>query len=117
MRGGEGFIIVYSISDSKSFLEASEFRSKILQVKESNKVPIIFVGNKADLEGKKIYFRKVTKFLKFVERRQVTKVEGENLAKSYSIPFFETSAALGVNCDEIFLAMAREIRKSRTASP
>ena len=51
MRGGEGFIIVYSITDSKSFQEANEFRTKILQVKESNKVPMIFVGNKSDLEG------------------------------------------------------------------
>ena len=32
MRGGEGFIICYSIADKHSFLEAEEYRSLILKV-------------------------------------------------------------------------------------
>ena len=32
MRGGEGFIICYSIADKHSFLEAEEYRNLILKV-------------------------------------------------------------------------------------
>ena len=33
MRGGEGFIICYSITDRHSFLEAEEYRNLILKVR------------------------------------------------------------------------------------
>jgi len=95
MRGGEGFLVVYSIVDQKSFNEVTEFRSRILRVKDTSTVPMVIVGNKCDLEAK----------------RQVSKESGETLAKSLSVPFFETSAANGQNCDEIFNAIAREVRK------
>ncbi len=32
MRGGEGFIVCYSITDRHSFLEAEEYRNLILKV-------------------------------------------------------------------------------------
>ena len=34
MRGGEGFIICYSITDRHSFMEAEEYRSLILKVSQ-----------------------------------------------------------------------------------
>ena len=33
MRGGEGFIICYSVADKHSFLEAEEYRNLILKVR------------------------------------------------------------------------------------
>ena len=35
MRGGEGFIICYSVADKHSFLEAEEYRNLILKVRET----------------------------------------------------------------------------------
>eukprot|EP01117_Protostelium_nocturnum_P013256 TRINITY_DN4937_c0_g1_i3.p1 TRINITY_DN4937_c0_g1~~TRINITY_DN4937_c0_g1_i3.p1 ORF type:complete len:161 (+),score=38.13 TRINITY_DN4937_c0_g1_i3:76-558(+) len=72
MRGGECFIIVYSITDKKSFQEVPEFRERTLRVKEKEKIPMVIVGNKADLE----------------DQRVVPKSEGEELAKSLGCPFF-----------------------------
>jgi len=44
MRGGEGFLVVYSIVDQKSFNEVTEFRSRILRVKDTSTVPMVIVG-------------------------------------------------------------------------
>ena len=37
MRGGEGFVICYSITDRHSFLEAEEYRNIILKVMEAGR--------------------------------------------------------------------------------
>jgi len=93
MRGGEGFIVVYSVTDHKSFQEISEFRDRTLRVKDKKEVPMILVGNQADLEN----------------QRKVTKEEGQQLAAKFGVPFYEASALTGHNCEEIFYAMCREI--------
>jgi GTPase SAR1 family protein len=50
MREGEGFILVYSITERESFDSIGAFHEQLLRVKEMNTVPIILVGNKCDLE-------------------------------------------------------------------
>jgi GTPase KRas len=50
MRSGEGFVIVYSITDRESFQEAKSFHEQILRVKDEDTVPAILVGNKCDAE-------------------------------------------------------------------
>ncbi|XP_059845488.1 GTP-binding protein Rit2-like isoform X2 [Hypanus sabinus] len=50
MRGGEGFIICYSITDRRSFQEAAEFKELIYRVRHTYDIPIVLVGNKTDLE-------------------------------------------------------------------
>ena len=45
MRGGEGFIICYSIADKHSFLEAEEYRSLILKVRSAQtSIPLFWFG-------------------------------------------------------------------------
>ena len=56
-----------------------------------NKVILILVGNKADLE----------------EKREVEKEEGEEMAAEYNIPFFESSAQSGLNIKSVFIALAK----------
>ncbi|XP_033634463.1 GTP-binding protein Rit1-like [Asterias rubens] len=94
MRGGEGFIICYSITDRRSFLEASEFKKVIERVRNTDEVPVVLVGNKYDLE----------------QRRVVSTEEGQALAREFSCPFFETSAALRHFVDDVFYTLVREIR-------
>lgn len=58
MRGGEGFIICYSITDRQSFQEAAEFKELIYRVRHTYDIPLVLVGNKIDLEE----FRQVSNF-------------------------------------------------------
>jgi len=96
MRTGQGFLCVFAITSRSSFDEINAFREQILRVKDADTVPMVLVGNKADLEAE----------------RQVTKVEGQDLAKSYGCPFFESSAKTRVNVEEGFYQLVREIRKA-----
>jgi len=64
------------------------------RVKDAEKVPMVLVGNKCDLDAE----------------RQVTTQEGEERAKQWACPFFETSAKTRVNVEESFFQLVREIR-------
>jgi len=96
MRTGQGFLMVYAITSRSSFEELVSFKDQILRVKESDRVPMVVVGNKSDLESE----------------RQVSTQEGMDLARSFGAPFFESSAKTRVNVEESFYQLVREIRKS-----
>ncbi|EHA99570.1 GTP-binding protein Rit1 [Heterocephalus glaber] len=95
MRAGEGFIICYSITDRRSFHEVRELKQLIYRVRRTDDTPVVLVGNKSDLK----------------QLRQVTKEEGLALAREFSCPFFETSAAYRYYIDDVFHALVREIRR------
>merc|ERR1712000_800927 len=98
-RQGQGFLVVYSVVNKKSFAEVAELRKKIERIKDSPQIPMVLVGNKCDLE----------------DQRVVLKSEGEQLATKYKCPFFETSAKDHVNADECFRELVREVRKFKQA--
>ncbi|XP_030191668.1 GTP-binding protein Rit2 [Lynx canadensis] len=98
MRGGEGFIICYSVTDRQSFQEAAKFKELIFQVRHTYEIPLVLVGNKIDLE----------------QFRQVSTEEGLSLAREYNCAFFETSAALRFCIDDAFHGLVREIRKKES---
>lgn len=50
MRSGEGFLLVFAVTDHPSFEEISKFHRQILRVKDRDEFPMLMVGNKADLE-------------------------------------------------------------------
>ncbi|XP_028650955.1 ras-related and estrogen-regulated growth inhibitor-like protein [Erpetoichthys calabaricus] len=81
LRWADGFILVYSICDRASFNVVRQQVQQIRQFKKlpsgMDKVPIIIVGNKRDLQ----------------HRRTVSSEEGRLLAMSADCGFFETSAA------------------------
>ena len=99
MRTGEGFLLVYSIDSRRSFDELQSFHSQILRVKDCDKVPMILVGNKCDLEA----------------HREVSRSEAMALAESWGIPFLETSARIRQNVEEAFCGLVREIRDERAS--
>jgi hypothetical protein len=53
MLDGEGFLLVYSITERNSFKMIESYHQQILRVKDTEAVPIIVVGNKSDLEGER----------------------------------------------------------------
>jgi small GTP-binding protein len=71
---GEAFLLVFSITDRESFLELNKKQIKISKLKGN--VPVILIGNKVDLAN----------------QRTVSRVEAEELAKSWGADYIETSA-------------------------
>ena len=54
MRSGEGFLLVSSLSDRRSFEDAARFHKEILRVKDRDEFPVMLVGNKADLDSQRV---------------------------------------------------------------
>lgn len=97
-RSGEGFLCVFSITERESFDATSEFREQILRVKgDSENIPFLLVGNKADLEDK----------------RQVTADEALAKAKEWNVACVETSAKTKANVDKVFFDLMREIKSRK----
>ena len=98
MRGGKGFILVYSITDFSSYQDLELIHQQLLKSKDEEEVPIILVGNKCDLEGE----------------RKVSKEDGNKMAKKFGnyCKFVEASAKQRINIEEIFTELVRLINKS-----
>lgn len=101
VRGGEAFLLVYSITSPETFAELEELRDQIVQSKGTADVPIVVVGNKADLEAD----------------RRISPEEGEALADSWGALFMETSARTGYQVEDMFYGAVREVRLSEECSP
>ncbi|PRP86873.1 Ras GTPase [Planoprotostelium fungivorum] len=95
IRSGQGFYCVYSITSRQSFEAINRYRVQILRVKEEETYPIVIVANKSDLE----------------KEREVSTLEGKELARSLGSPFIETSAKGRMGIEESFFQLVREIRK------
>jgi len=94
-RSGEGFLLVFSITEHESFTATAEFREQILRVKaEEDKIPLLLVGNKSDLE----------------ERRQVSVDEARGKADEWGVQYVETSAKTRANVDKVFFDLMRDVR-------
>ena len=96
IKNGDGFLLVYSVNDQNSFKELIKLREQILKIKGSNEnCLMVLVGNKADLN--------------YMERK-VSIQDGIDLSESWGgIPFYETSALLRNNVDEVFIDLVRQI--------
>ncbi|XP_041367553.1 ras-related protein M-Ras-like [Gigantopelta aegis] len=95
MRKGDGFLLVYSVTDRQSFENIVNFHTQILRVKDRDTYPMILVANKVDLVG----------------QRKVTEDQGRELADSVRIKYIETSAKdPPLNVDLAFHEVVRVIR-------
>jgi len=96
MKNGQGFVLVYSITSQSTFNDLTDLREQILRVKDTDKVPMVLVGNKCDLE----------------DDRMVTKDQGNQLASTWGgVTFLETSARKKINVDEVFFDLVRQINR------
>ena len=92
-RGAHGVLLIYDICEKNSFLDVKSWIEQIIENTDNDDLVMILCGNKCDME----------------KERNISKNEGENLANSYKIPFFECSAKENINIDEIFNTMAKNI--------
>ncbi len=96
LRGSKGVLVVFSLTSRESFDEARGFRDHYVHVKDVDHPPLVLVGNKSDLDG----------------RRQVTKDEGRALADRWGVPYVETSAKTDAHVRDAFAELVREVRRS-----
>ncbi|XP_063067556.1 ras-related protein ralB-B-like [Engraulis encrasicolus] len=97
-RSGEGFLLVFSITELESFSATSDFREQILRVKtDGESIPLLLVGNKSDLE----------------DRRQVSADEARAKAEQWGMQYVETSAKTRAYVDKVFFDLMREVRAKK----
>lgn len=92
-RGAQGILLVYDVTDRRSF---ESIRNWISQIQQHADVHVnkLLVGNKCDMLDEKV----------------VSTEEGEKLAKEFGIPFYECSAKNDINVDESFISIARGVK-------
>ena len=88
-------LIVYDISKKDSFNNVSIWIEDCKN-QSPKTIYMILVGNKSDLEDKRL----------------VTTKEGKELAEEYGIAFYETSAKTGDNVEFVFVKSAEEIAEN-----
>lgn len=96
MKNGQGFVLVYSIIAQSTFNDLPDLREQILRVKDMDDVPMVLVGNKADLS----------------DQRVITTEQGETLAKKFNgCAFLESSAKTKINVEQIFFDLIKQINR------
>lgn len=98
IKNGQGFLVIYSVTSMQTFQDIRSMKEQIMRVKATNKVPILLVGNKCDLQ----------------RQREVSAQEGEQLAASWGCPFLESSAKSTHHVNEVFIEIVREMNFLQT---
>ena len=83
IKYSDGIVLMYDITNKKSFDSISQWIDSIKEIKEKN-FPLVLIGNKCDLE----------------EKREVTEEEGKKMADKFGFLFFETSNKNGTNIEK-----------------
>jgi len=99
-RGAMGIILVYDITNEKSFENIKTWIRNIEQ-HANDDVEKMILGNKCDMDDKRV----------------ISKEQGEKLAKEYGVKFAETSAKAKIGVEEAFLMIARSIKEKIDKRP
>ena len=94
---GDGFIIVYDVTNRESFLNINKTYQQIRAARcmdTSMSLPLVIIANKSDVS----------------RDRAVQQGEGETLARTLNAAYIETSAKYSTNVDGVFAALITVIR-------
>ena len=93
LKGVKAVILVYDITNKKSFIELKEFWCKQIKKDENKEVVMVVAGNKNELS----------------EQKEISDEEVEEWAKSIGAVFFSISAKNGNGINEMFEYIGRKL--------
>lgn len=94
IKGGQGFVLVFSLTQEASLRELDNLRQQIHRVKGMDSdVPIVVVGTKLDL----------------VHEREVARSTIQCLVALWKIPFYETSAKRDWHINDVFQELVKQM--------
>ena len=96
-RGAHGILLLYDVTDKDSFKNLSNWLIEIEKNASKNVVKIL-IGNKCDLEDKRV----------------ITYNQGKEFADTYGLKFIETSVKKNLNVNEAFQTIGKELMASNT---
>ncbi|KAJ5072769.1 small gtp binding protein rab8 [Anaeramoeba ignava] len=92
-RGAKGVLLVYDITNQNSFNNIKTRWIEDIKKNLNKTLQMILIGNKNDLE----------------EKRIISKEKGKEFADKLQIPFYEVSAKNNINIDDAFFHLATNI--------
>ncbi|OJA15154.1 hypothetical protein AZE42_04686 [Rhizopogon vesiculosus] len=94
IKSGQGFVLVFSLTQEASLRELDNIRHQIHRVKGMDSgVPIVVVGTKLDLSAE----------------REVARSTIQSLVSLWKIPFYETSAKRDWHINDVFEDLVRQM--------
>ena len=102
IRESQAFLLVYAVNSERTFNYISdELYKKITRAKEGERIDLVLVGNKSDLPE---------------NQHEISYKMGKQLADNLGCPFVETSAKTGVNVNEAFELIVKEMKKDKAGT-
>ncbi|EPS96726.1 hypothetical protein FOMPIDRAFT_1025304 [Fomitopsis schrenkii] len=96
LKNARGYLLVFSLSQESSLRDIDTIREQIYATRGTDKdVPIVVVGTKLDLSNE----------------REVSRATIHELAESWKLPFYETSAKRNWHVTDVFEDLVRQMRK------
>lgn len=92
---GDGYLLVYSVTNLYGFERVREYWQQVLRFKDKDAFPMVLVGDDCLQDSE----------------REITRQEGQTLAKELGCMIVEVDTKSGVNVEEAFFDLVREIRR------
>lgn len=100
-RGAQAAVVVYDITNSKTFQKAVNWIKELKQ-QANSQIIMVLTGNKADMAS---------------EKRAVSREEAQTFAEENNLIFTESSAKTGMSVGDIFMAIAQTLSQRSPQMP
>jgi len=95
-KGADGIILVFDVNEEISFTKIKDWIEQIKSNVSQEEISLILLGNKCD-----------------IEERAISKEQGQEMANSLNVNYYETSALNGTGINEAFEGLTKEIMKKK----